>query len=56
MDATPLNYSTMFTDSTANNKNNNYNSKFINTQETVNGLRILTKQNSQTQLHFINKN
>ena len=50
IDATPFKYNAIFTYRTGNNS---LKSIFINTRETLNGTRSLTKQNTQIPSHFI---
>ena len=52
IDATPLNNNAMFTDRT---EKNSLNSTVINTQETLNGTRNLSQQNTLTLSHFVNE-
>ena len=52
IDATPLNYNTIFKDKTIDYS---LNSTIINTQGTLNDTRNLTQQNIQTPSHFINE-
>ena len=51
IDATPINYNSIFTDREGNNS---LISSFIN-QENLNGTRNLTQQDNQTPLHFVNE-
>ena len=52
IDASFLNYNTIFTDKTGNNSSK---STFKNTQENLNGRRNITKQGIQTLSHLINE-
>ena len=51
IDATPINYISMFTDREGNNS---FNSTFIN-QENLNGTGNITQQDIQTPSHFVNE-
>ena len=51
IDATHLNYNTIFNERTGNSLNSTY----INTQQTLNRIKHLTQQDFQTPSHFINE-
>ena len=51
VDATPLNYNSIFPERTGDNS---LNSTFIN-NDNLNGTRNLTQQDIQTPLHFVNE-
>ena len=51
VDATPLNYNSFFPQRT---ENNSLNSTFIN-NDSLNGTRNLTEQDTQTPSHFVNE-